>query len=268
MPMKRRLPGCPSAPISSQQVPPSEHPQTKQQFGDAGRNISTHPNQVWIMNKRWSVSVRAVKPTCSLGWMCAIVSSWNTQAASTAAVLALSLQLGGTYDKGLWCSFEKRGRCVWCQARWQLLEKRHLLKDLGCLREDKHSRATIADINETCLHPSPLAPYPAPSVPFADHTLLHSAPKHTSTAAAAATSSLNSPHAHDVAAALLVPSVVPPLDSHPAAKGLGVRLLLPAVIGPGEATQTSPQRGPKARTPMVFIRTPFKRGFYPIIILR
>lgn len=36
----------------------------------------------------------------------------------------------------------------------------------------------------------------------------------------------HSPHTHDVAAALLVSSVVPPLDSHPAAGGLGVRLLL------------------------------------------
>lgn len=40
-------------------------------------------------------------------------------------------------------------------------------------------------------------------------------------------STQNSPHAHDVATALLVPSVVPPLDSHPATEGPGVAATAP-----------------------------------------
>lgn len=40
-------------------------------------------------------------------------------------------------------------------------------------------------------------------------------------------SAQDSPHAHDVATALLVPSVVSPLDSHPAAEGLGVAATAP-----------------------------------------
>ena len=64
------------------------------------------------------------------------------------------------------------------------------------------------------------------------------------------------PHAHDVAAALLVPSVVPPLDSHPAAEGLGVLLLLPAVATACRSPLTI--RG----TQMVYLTPPLYLPFF------
>lgn len=64
------------------------------------------------------------------------------------------------------------------------------------------------------------------------------------------------PHAHDVAAALLVPSVVPPLDSHPAAEGLGVLLLLPAVATACRSPLTI------GGTQMVYLKPPLYLPFF------
>lgn len=65
-----------------------------------------------------------------------------------------------------------------------------------------------------------------------------------------------------MAAALLVPSVVPPLDSHPAAEGLGVLLLLPAVERVALATHLGGTLTYWNRHPMKisFLMGPFLSG--------
>lgn len=108
---------------------------------------------------------------------------------------------------------------LWLARSQQGVQGLHLPGRRAWPSPNAHKDETASPLLESC--PPPSLSEPAPP---------HLSPSHENT------DSRLSPYAHDVAAALLVPSVVPPLDSHPAAEGLGVLLLLPAVAASPRAT--------------------------------